>query len=207
MAPEHARGSHVDSRSDVFAAGILLWELCAGRRLYRGSDAEMLELARRGEVPPLPGQALPQQAELQEIMNCALQADPARRYQTAAEFLEALDRYSLSARQMASQLRFGSFLTDNFADEIVALRRAREKAAEASLHAIDLQITEIEPFTSPSDRPRSLTPSSPAHSGVQELAPPATASSRRSRSGQRGAWLLVAAALCALGASVWYVLR
>ena len=65
MAPEHARGDHVDARADLFAAGILLWELCAGRRLYRGSEAEMLELAKRGDVPQLPDRGLPEQARLQ----------------------------------------------------------------------------------------------------------------------------------------------
>lgn len=207
MAPEHARGSHVDSRSDVFAAGILLWELCAGRRLYRGTDAEMLELARRGDVPPLPGQALPDQAQLQEIMHHALHVDPACRYQTAAEFLDALDRYSLSARQMASQLRFGRFLTDNFADEIVALRRARETAAELSLHAVDIEVTEIEPFTSPSDHPLAHSSSAPTRIDAQHRAAPVDESRSAPRSNLAATWLLGVAVLCLLGAAAWFAAR
>src|ERR1700689_2914015 len=38
MSPEHARGESIDGRADVFAAGIVLWELAAGRRMYRPSE-------------------------------------------------------------------------------------------------------------------------------------------------------------------------
>jgi len=147
MAPEHARGDYVDARSDLFAAGILLWELCAGHRLYRGTDAETIELAKRGEIPPLPARDLPDQERLQGILDHTLAFDPAQRYQSAAEILEALDHYALSTGLMASQLRFGAFLTDHFADEIVALRRARERAAEQALHASDVPSAEIEAVT------------------------------------------------------------
>lgn len=161
MAPEHARGDMVDARSDLFAAGILLWELCAGRRLYRGTDAEMLDLARRGEVPAFPPRGLPASEQLQAILDRALHVDPASRFQAANEMLEALDRYALDVGLMASQLRFGTYLTDHFADEIVALRRARERAAEDALHASDMLVTEVEPVTLPSDPPlnrRSIAP-------------------------------------------------
>jgi hypothetical protein len=67
--------------------------------------------------------------------------------------LEALEGYALGSSLMASQLRFGAFLTDHFADEIVALRRARERAAEQALHALDLQVADVEPVTAPSEPP------------------------------------------------------
>jgi serine/threonine protein kinase len=177
MAPEHARGDLVDARSDLFAAGILLWELCAGRRLYRGTDTEMLDLARRGEVPPFPPRGLPASEQLQAILDRALQVDPASRYQSAGEMLEALDRYALDVGLMASQLRFGTFLTDHFADEIVALRRARERAAEDALHASDMLVTEVEPVTLPSEPPMSRPPSTSlpqaahAHRRTEDQAP------------------------------------
>ena len=167
MAPEHARGEIVDARSDLFATGILLWELCARRRLYRGTDAEMLELARRGEVPAFPPRGLPASEQLQAILDRALQVDPASRYQSAGEMLEALDRYALDVGLMASQLRFGTFLTDHFADEIVALRRARERAAEAALNTLDMLVTEVEPVTLPSDPPMSRSSRAPAQQPPQ----------------------------------------
>jgi len=155
MAPEHARGGHVDSRSDLFAAGIVLWELCAGRRLYRGTDTEMLEMAKNGQVPPLPDRDLPDQPRLQAILDRALVFDPAARYQAASEMLEELDNYALSTGLMASQLRFGAFLTDHFAEEIVALRRARERAAEQALHASHVPVAEVEPVSATTEPPPS----------------------------------------------------
>ncbi len=131
MSPEHARGEELDARADIFSAGIVLWELCAGRRLYRGSEAEMLELARAGVVPPLPDRGLPAQPELQAILDRALAPDPGARWQTAAEMGRALDAYAMGAKLFASQLRFASFLSDHFEADVVRLRRARERAAEA----------------------------------------------------------------------------
>lgn len=213
MAPEHARGDMVDARSDLFAAGILLWELCAGRRLYRGTDAEMLELAQRGEVPPFPPRGLPAPEQLQAILDRAMQVDPASRYQSASEMLEALDRYALDVGLMASQLRFGTFLTDHFADEIVALRRARERAAEDALNTREMIVTEVEPVTLPSEPPLQRSParvSSAAASGVQRRAvdregeppsaSPAPSSARRTllRTGAVAFVLVVAYALYGL---------
>ena len=163
MAPEHARGGSVDARSDLFAVGILLWELCAGRRLYRGTDTEMLELARKAEVAPLPSRNLPDQERLQSILDRALCVDPAARFQSGSEMLLALEEYALSTSLMASELRFGSYLTDHFADEIVALRRARERAAEHALRTRHIPVVDVEPATLPSERPseRPVAESSP----------------------------------------------
>jgi serine/threonine-protein kinase len=129
MAPEHARGDDIDARADVFAAGILLWELSAGRRLYKGTEEEMLSMARAGDVPPLPEGRLPNQSKLEAVLERALSADRDSRYASAAEMLSALEDFAMEARLMASQLRFGSFLTEHFADEIVESRRERERQA------------------------------------------------------------------------------
>lgn len=130
MAPEHARGDEIDSRADIFAAGILLWELCAGRRLYKGTEAEMLEMARRGAVRPLPDRGLPQHEKLQAILDRALATDLGARYFMAEDMLKDLDAYALANGLMASQLKFGAFLMEHFGEEIVSTRRSREHAAE-----------------------------------------------------------------------------
>jgi len=136
MAPEHARGHEVDARSDVFAAGILLWELCAGRRLYKGSEQEMLEQARSASIPALPERGLPDAPRLHAMLERALAQDPALRYQSAQDMLEELEQYALATQLMASQLRFASFLSNNFSDAIVTLRRERERAAEVAVQSV-----------------------------------------------------------------------
>lgn len=131
MAPEQARGDALDARADVFAAGILLWELCAGRRLYKGTDDEMLAQACAAEVPPLPDRGLPDTERLCAIVARALAPRPGDRFATAGEFLRDLEDYAIEQRLMASPLRFGAFLAEHFAEAIVRLRREREKAADA----------------------------------------------------------------------------
>ena len=138
MAPEHARGEPVDRRSDLFAAGILLWELVSGRRLYRGKDAnETLELARAAVVPPLPDRGLPNPEELAAIAGRALAREPDDRYQSAAEMLEELDRYLFNARLRASQLRFAEVLRRSFGEELQRQRRARERSSAP--HSVPLE--------------------------------------------------------------------
>jgi serine/threonine protein kinase len=131
MSPEHARGEHIDARADVFAAGILLWELSAGRRLYRGNEEEMLALAKRAEVPPLPDRGLPSPGVLQTILDRALAADRDARFETAAAMRSALDEYALSNRLFVSQIRFGAFLTDHIANTHLDERRQKEREARA----------------------------------------------------------------------------
>jgi serine/threonine-protein kinase len=143
MAPEHARGEPIDARADVFAAGILLWELSAGRRLYRGSEEEMLAQAKQAEIPQLPDRGLPQQAKLQAVLNRALARYRDDRFQSASEFLRALEDYAVQTKLLASQLRFGSFMTSNFAQEIVELRRGRELTARAYQSEVPPQSNEL----------------------------------------------------------------
>ena len=132
MAPEHVRGDAADQRMDLYSAGILLWELCAGRRLHKGTEQEMLAAVVKGEVPQLPENRIAGQAQLQAILDRALSLDPDNRFQRAGDFLQALDTYTVQNKLLASQLRFGSFLTDHFAAELIERRRAHEEAAVAS---------------------------------------------------------------------------
>ena len=92
MAPEQARGEAVDARADVFALGIVLWELCAGRRLFaRDSDAATLG-AVLGEATVSPPSAWNDEVppELDHAILAALERDLARRTASAEELAHAL---------------------------------------------------------------------------------------------------------------------
>jgi serine/threonine protein kinase len=151
MAPEHARGEAIDARADVFAAGILLWELCAGRRLYKGNENQMLSAAKKANVPPLPERGLPHHGELQAILSRALAPTVDARFQSAQEFLRALEDYAAAGKLMVSQLRFGSFLIDHFGERILEVRRARERAARnvASELPPPVHLSEVPPADAP----------------------------------------------------------
>jgi serine/threonine-protein kinase len=133
MSPEHAFGDALDARSDVFATGIILWELLAGRRLYRpGGDVPLLEQARRAEIPPLPARGLPHPAELERIVRRALSYRREDRYPTAGAFQRDLEDYLASAGLLASRLKLGEWMGTTFGTDLVEKRRASERALPKS---------------------------------------------------------------------------
>jgi serine/threonine protein kinase len=130
MSPEHARGEAIDARSDVYAVGIILWELLSGKRFYRAAAGErLIDVARRAETKALAPRGLPREKELVRIVGRALEVDREVRYQTAAAMLRDLEAYAARARLLASPLRFGEWLMERFGAAIVELRRERERAA------------------------------------------------------------------------------
>jgi serine/threonine protein kinase len=94
MAPEQTRGARVDQRSDLFSLGVVLFELCTGRRLFRGANqAETVKLVRECRVP-LPSELLPNfPPHLEAIILRALQSDPIQRFQSASAFRDAILDY------------------------------------------------------------------------------------------------------------------
>jgi eukaryotic-like serine/threonine-protein kinase len=92
MAPEQLLGRDIDARVDVYAVGIMLWELCTGRRLFAG-DNEGATLTNALHLPAVPpSQFAPETpAALDEVVLRALQRDPSLRFQSALEMAEALE--------------------------------------------------------------------------------------------------------------------
>jgi eukaryotic-like serine/threonine-protein kinase len=133
MSPEQARNQAVDARADVFALGIVLWELVAGRRMYRAGEerASLLEQARRADVPELPERGLPEESELRAIIGKALATDRDARYPSAGAMLRDLDAYAARAKLMTSSLQLGDWLATTFGADIIARRRSRERAMSA----------------------------------------------------------------------------
>ena len=84
LSPEVVDGRDVDPRADVYSAGIILWELLCGRKLFAGkTDMETVELVRRGQIPS-PSSIRPEiDEELERIVLKALARNPKRRYQSA----------------------------------------------------------------------------------------------------------------------------
>jgi serine/threonine protein kinase/TolB-like protein/tetratricopeptide (TPR) repeat protein len=84
MAPEQARGGNIDHRTDVFAFGVLLYEMFSGTVPFRGqSSIETIHAILHSPPPPLRGLAVPQTAadDLQRIVDKCLAKDPEDRYQ------------------------------------------------------------------------------------------------------------------------------
>jgi eukaryotic-like serine/threonine-protein kinase len=94
MSPEQALGKPIDRRTDLFALGIILYQLTTGKHPFRGeTDVVTLQniVSNRPVIPPRAyDKEYPK--PLEAVLMKALDRDPDKRYQTAAEFEAALDR-------------------------------------------------------------------------------------------------------------------
>lgn len=129
MSPEQARGEHLDHRSDLFALGVLLYELATGHRVYVGETHAILTKAGNCEfIPPEEiKQGLP--ASLYAIINKALHKEPHLRYQSAEQMrmdLESCSKELLTAPVTGRQLShyMHSLFQDEAAIEEQAIKRA-----------------------------------------------------------------------------------
>src|SRR4029077_10445659 len=90
-----ARGEPVDCRSDVFAAGIVLYELVCARPLFHGKGKEALEMVKAGAIPR-PRDFAPELPEsLERLILKALSFHRADRFQTARDLQHELGRFQL----------------------------------------------------------------------------------------------------------------
>jgi len=84
LSPEAAMGQEVDARTDVFAVGIILWELLAAQRLFLGdTDFQTVKKVQAANVPAISGINKKVPAELERIIAKSLARDPQQRYTTA----------------------------------------------------------------------------------------------------------------------------
>lgn len=135
MSPEQACAQPQDGRSDLYAVGIMLWELVAGRRLYsRGTDAANLLAIVNEEVPP------PSQfrgglgARWDAFFERALAAVPADRFQDAAQMREALTLLvegELPRPEEVAQFLAGLPPGDGLKERPALVPEAREAATRA----------------------------------------------------------------------------
>ena len=131
MAPEQARGDLVTRRADVFASGIVLWEILCQRRLFL-ADNEAVTLNRL-MFEPIPNirqinPALP--VALEQVVHRALQRDPAHRFASAAEMADALQSAARASHVLGTTVDVKAFMTQMIGPVIEERRAAvREHVA------------------------------------------------------------------------------
>jgi serine/threonine-protein kinase len=133
MAPEQARGDVVDARTDVFALGIVLWELLTGGRLFDGdSDLAVLRAVEQSLIAP-PSRLNPDvPQELSNVVMKALARPPPERFQTAFELEKALTTFVLRTAQTMEDSSIALFLRQLYRAEIEADERPGTPAQGAA---------------------------------------------------------------------------
>jgi len=115
MSPEQARGLPLDGRSDLFALGIVLWELLTGQRLFAGdSDFEILSKVLQEPIARPTQLAAQIPAELEAIVLRALARDPNARHRDAGQFAQELARWLYATTPDLEDLHIDRYLTGLF---------------------------------------------------------------------------------------------
>jgi serine/threonine protein kinase len=124
MSPEQAEGQNLDLRTDIFALGIVLWELLANDRLFvANSEMNTLRKVRDCQIPSLRKVNANIPPELERIVSKALAKDRNLRYQTAAAFHRELSRFLNRQYPDFSPHDFSVFVKTLFAAEILESRK------------------------------------------------------------------------------------
>lgn len=159
MSPEQVRGLPIDRRSDVFAVGILLYEMLTGERLFIGeSDFSTLERVRNAEVAPPTRFNKKISPELEHIVLKALAREVEDRYMWASDLAEDLQRFLIEERSIYSSKRLSSFMRDAYAADIALERAKMEEFLKIGIESMSGGM----PVAPHDDLLQSLPPTAPA---------------------------------------------
>ncbi len=153
MSPEQARGEPVDARSDVFAAGIVLFELVCARPLFHGKGKEALEMVKSGAIPRPKDFAPELPDSLERVILKALAFHRSDRFETARDLQHELGKFQLEWGQKTGALIDSSVLAQQLAQLMPSEQRSlsQRPPAEGDARA---KKSESEPVPVPvSDEP------------------------------------------------------
>jgi serine/threonine protein kinase len=144
-APEQVRDRALDGRSDVYSAGVVLYEFVANERFYEGLTEDMIwRVAMTGDHRPRSWNDI--DGDLRRLIDMALQHDPEQRYRTAGDFRRALLEVAVARGVDLKTLRRAS---SRFLQQIFSAELAEER--EMILQATGIAEARTRLFRSPSD--------------------------------------------------------
>ena len=190
MSPEQAWGDPIDHRSDIFSAGIVLYEMITGQMLYLEEDLhKLLEMARSAEIAPPSKLRRGVPPQLERIVMHALAKQPGERYQNAGDFATDLERFLhayspvFTASKLSSLLRqvVGDpmqvpdetpFQSIEFRDGVMSthplddaeVAHATDRAELRDENSVIFRVSELEkprPAEPPAERPATPRPRTP----------------------------------------------
>lgn len=167
LSPEAVEQKEVDSRADIFAVGILLWEMLTNERLFLGeTDLDTVELVKRAHVPSIINLNPQVPPPLEQVVRRALSRDRTMRYQSAREFGDALADILFTHQLKVTNFDIGSLVNEIVSRDQSSKREPSriEKLIEEEL----LRFTTLDETNAPQALSPDLEYSDPQH-GAQPL--------------------------------------
>jgi len=151
MAPEQAAGEEsIDRRADVFAAGIVVWEELAAKRLFKAeNEAATLSRVMSEPVPALTTLVPGLSTELSNVVMRALDRNADQRFASCAQFADALEAAATGKERIATPRELAAYVTEVLGDEVLAQREAvrawiaRSEPSQVGLNAPNTPSTSV----------------------------------------------------------------
>jgi serine/threonine protein kinase len=138
MSPEQVRGERVDGRADLFAAGVMLYEMLSGERFYDGhSPYEIWGLAAQGDFRPRAWEKI--EPEIRAILDKALAGSVGARHATCSELREALEAYRFARGMRGDGPMLRALMQQTFEREIDESRKRLALLATAAPREVPLR--------------------------------------------------------------------
>ncbi len=133
MSPEQCRGETIDSRSDLFSLGTMIYELTAGQRPFLGnSDFEVMEAIVTGQPAPPSMLVRGYPRRLEEIVMRLLAASPDKRYQRGSAVVEDLEAFTKEHSMLTTSFVVAKYMKELFGD-LATTKFERETITEWNL--------------------------------------------------------------------------
>ncbi|HVX95786.1 MAG TPA: serine/threonine-protein kinase [Polyangia bacterium] len=140
MSPEQVRGEAVDTRSDIFSLGIILYELTLGQRLYRGTADAVMKRIVEEKVPPPTAVRRDFPPALELIVMRALEKRPEARYQSAEEMRVDLEEFLADEGLRTGSRRMALYMKEIFNVDAGARLAAAPPAAAAGVVPLEVRV-------------------------------------------------------------------
>jgi serine/threonine protein kinase len=159
LSPEQCLGGAIDHRSDIFSLGIVLYELLTSLRVFRiGDDLETISAVVHHEPPPPSHLAAAIPAELDEVVMTALEKDPAHRFASCADMLEALEAIAEREQLSLSPTAVRRFMRDLFGHRPEPWRELAALSPRSVTMTLTTGQLDVEPPTATSRSPGPAEP-------------------------------------------------
>jgi len=158
LSPEQVAGAEIDRRSDVFGAGIVLYELLTLERLFVGdSDFSTIEKVRSVAIPAPTTYNKKIPPELERIVLKALSRDVSQRFQTAMELHDALQSFLYSSGEAFARRDLSAWMRKHFPDDVTGAHVAWSDAADEPHEAPSSEHTDQAPTFEPTESKAVIT--------------------------------------------------